>query len=128
MIVGTLRVPNLSGVLPMAMPGMCEPLLPWKACFGAWHEAQDWPRGSDRFVSSKMRLPRSCASVSAFSSSERTSAEDWACADALNASGASSPTLRTRAFAHLDDIWSLHDSAGPGRAMTGLTGAGGCRQ
>ena len=74
MIVGVLRWPSLSGVLPAAMPGMGEPLLPWKACLGSWHEAQDCPRGSDRFLSSKMRLPRSAASVSPFSSSERTKA------------------------------------------------------
>ena len=46
---------NHSPVAAIAATG--EWLLPWKACFGAWQDLHDMPRGSDRLASSKMRLP-----------------------------------------------------------------------
>src|SRR5574337_54091 len=70
MIVGVLRTPSLSGVLPSATAGTGEPLLPWKACFGWWQETHASPRGSERFLSSNRRLPRSCRSFSDASSAE----------------------------------------------------------
>src|SRR5574337_1148602 len=80
MIVGVLRTPSLSGVLPSATAGTGEPLLPWKACFGWWQETHASPRGSERFLSSNRRLPRSCKSFSDASSAEWAN-RDGVCAE-----------------------------------------------
>src|SRR5271165_5106523 len=85
MMVGDFRWPILSGVLPAAIPGIGEPSLPWKACCGAWQDWQAMPRGSERFVSSKMRLPSNCASLSPFSSSDTMAGEGAVSAAKLGA-------------------------------------------
>src|SRR5574337_65385 len=116
MIVGVLRTPSLSGALPSATAGTGEPLLPWKACFGWWQETHASPRGSERFLSSNRRLPRSCRSFSDASSAECANREG-VCAELGRPRDASKADKR-RARTRVVGIGDLSTHRRSGRRQT----------